>query len=520
MFLVGDILRRTAARYPDKTGVVFADKRFTWREFNFQVNSLANGLLKLNPEKQSRVAILSRNCHQYLQFYFAVAKVGLIGVALNTMLTEDELCYLISNSEANTLIVDSIYKDRVANIKPKLPGVKHYIGIGANHEQPYDFERMIAENPLEEPQVQVFEEEIFVLAYTSGTTGRPKGTMITHRNCVTAVLVSAMEMGLQPHHVYALPGAFYFASPSSMRFAPVLRGCTTVLTTWNPEDLLPIIQKEKVWGYNGGPTVHSLIVNYPDIHKYDLSSIGSLFITTSPCPPSLWMKLEETFGHVCCACYGMTESSIAGTFLHKEEVALEGPENVVRRMTSVGKASCVWDIKVVNEEGKEVVWNRKEIGEIIIKGDIVMKGYWKDPEQTAEKIKDGWLYTGDLATIDEDGYIYIVDRRTDMIKSGGINVYPREIEEVIYAHPSVLYAAVIGVPDEMWGETVKAVIVLKPGARATAKEIIELCKGKLASYKKPTSVDFVDSMPMTEAGKILKRELKSSYWRGYEKFVH
>ena len=520
MLLVGDMVRRNAARYPDKTGVVFEERRFTWQEVNMRVNSLAHGLLKLGLEKQSRVAILSRNCNEYLEFYLAVAKAGLIGVALNPMFKAGELGYLIDDSGSDTLIVDSYYEDKVASMQSELHRIKHYIGIGPGHSFPYDFETIIAENPTRELEVEVDENDIFVLAYSSGTTGRPKGAMITHRNCVTAAVVNAMEYGMQPYHVYALPGAFYFATCNGARLVPIVRGCTTVITTWDPEELLPIIEKERVWGYNGGPTVHSRIVNHPDFEKYDVSSIGFIAVTTSPCSTSLWRKLEEIFGHVCYACFGMTESTKAGPVLHPAEIATEGSEKLVRRMSSVGRSAGIWDIRVVNESGEDVAWDMKEIGELIMKGDHIMKGYWNDPQMTAETIRDGWLYTGDLATVDEDGYIYIVDRRTDMIKSGGINVYPREIEEVIYTHPAVSLAAVIGVPDERWGETVKAVVVLKPNAKATEEDIIELCKIKLASYKKPTSIDFVDSMPLTAGGKILKRELKKKYWEDYDRLVH
>jgi long-chain acyl-CoA synthetase len=514
--LVGDILRTTAVRYPKKVGLVFGDKQYTWEQVNARVNSLARGLLGLGLKKQDKVAILCRNCNQYIEFYFATAKAGLVGVPLNTWFKGRELSYLIDNSGANTLVVDRNYLDIAQSLEAS--GVKKYIGLGQGHPYPYDFEALIAENSADEPEVEVDEDDLFVLSYTSGTTGVPKGAMITHSNACAGVISVALEWRLEPHHVYLLHAPMFFAAGGGARLHAVLRGCTCIIMTYNADAVLQATERERITHMSFSPTPIKRIIDYPDIDKYDLSSVKFIGLTGAPHSVAEIEKIEQIFGHVWCSAYGLAETVNCGTVLQPEEVEVEGP--LAKRMGSVGKATIGIDLRVVDENGRDVAPDGQEVGEIILRGDSVPKGYLGMPRETAETVKEGWFYTGDMATVDEDGYIYIVDRKKDMIISGGINIYPREIEEIIYTHPAVSHCTVIGVPDEEWGETPKAVVVLREEMKATEDEIIDLCRQSLASYKKPTSVDFVDSLPMTPSGKILKREVLEQYWKGYEKRVH
>lgn len=509
--LVGDIIRRTAAKHPDKAGVVFEDKRYTWEEVNRRVNCLANGLLQLGLQKQDRVAILSHNCNQYLEFYFATAKAGLIAVPLNTMFLGKELTFLLNDSGANTLITDTNYLNKVESVTSELPHIKHYIGLGDGHPFPYDFERLIAESPSDEPEVTINDEDLCVIAYTSGTTGRPKGAMVTHQASWVSANALAVEWRTKPHWNYLLPGPFFFAAANFGRYHAIMRGCTVViLRGWDAATVLQTIEREKINGFNGGPTVLARVVNHPDVGKYDLSSMRIIVVTGGPLPLPLWQKTEEIFGPIVFPAYGLTESC-GGTLLQREDVSLEGPANLQRRTQSIGRAMIHTEARVVDETGKDVACNDREVGELLLRSDGMIKGYWNLPEETAKVLEGGWLHTGDLATMDEDRYIYIVDRKKDIIKSGGVQIWPREVEDVIYTHPAVLHCAVIGVPDEKWGETPKAVIALKKGAHVTEEEIIELCKQNLASFKKPTSVEFVDELPLTPSGKVLKRDLRKSY---------
>lgn len=514
--LVGDIIRTTAARYPNKVGIIYGDKRYTWHEVNARVNGLANGLLALGLNKQDRVAMLSRNCNQYLEFYLATAKAGLVAVPLNTWFKGKELSHLINDSGARALIVDQNYLNVTKTLN--VDTVEYYIGFGDEHPYPHDLESLIRENWKEEPRVEIDEGDLFALGYTSGTTARPKGAMLTHKNSVAGVIRQAVEWRVKPHSVYLLHAPMFFGAGGGGRLHAVLQGATCVITTSEAETVLRTIERERITHFSMSPTPIKRLVDHPDVEKYDLSSVHVIGLTGAPHSVAEIRRIEEVFGHVWYSEWGMTESCNAGSTLQPEEVAIKGP--TAKRMASVGKAQLGVEIRVVNENGQDITPDGKEAGEVIMRGDHVMVGYWNMPEETANTLKNGWLYSGDMATMDEDGYIYIVDRKKDMIISGGVNIAPREIEEVIYTHPAVAHCAVIGVPDEKWGETPKAVVILKEAAKATENEIIELCRQNLASYKKPTSVDFVDSLPMTPTGKISKKDLRQSYWERYERKVH
>lgn len=460
--------------------------------------------------------MLCRNCNQYLEFYLATAKARLVAVPLNTWFKGKELSYLITNSGAKALIVDQRYLDVAKTLNVET--VEHYIGFGDEHPYPNDLETLIREHSKEEPHVEIDEDDLFALGYTSGTTAKPKGCMLTHRNSIAGTIRQAVEWKVEPHSVYLLHAPMFFGAGGGGRLPPVLRGATCVIITSDTETVLRTIEREKITHFSMSPTPIKRLVDHPDVEKYDLSSVRVIGLTGAPHSVAEIKRIEEVFGHVWYSTWGMTESSNAGSTLQPEEVGIKGP--TAKRMASVGKAQMGVEIRVVNENGEDISPNGKEVGEVIMRGDHVMVGYWNMPEDTPNTLRNGWLYSGDVAIIDEDGYIYIVDRKKDMIISGGINISPREIEEVIYTHPAVAHCAVIGVPDEKWGETPKAVVVLKEGMKATEDEIIELCRQDLASYKKPTSVGFVDSLPMTPTGKISKKDLLQRYWERYEKKVH
>ena len=505
----GDIIRRTAVSYPHKVGVIFGDQKYTWQGVNTRVNRLANGLLKLGLQKQDKVAILCPNCNQYLEFYLAISKAGLVGVPLNYRFIGKELALLINHSEAKVLITSQDYIDTLEGMSSALKGVENYIGLGEKHPYSLDYEKLLNESSPDEPQADVSEDDLFVLSYTSGTTGRPKAATITGTNSISGILSMAIYMRLVPNDVYLLHAPMFFGAAGGARLHCVLRGCTSIITTFRPREFLEIIEKEQITAFSLGPTGLRMLANEPEIGKYDLSSVRKIVVSGGRLSVPIWQKLQQFFGQIFYPGYGMTESSISGTMVEPEEIAAEGP--LAKRIASVGKPCFSADVRVVNEAGGDVTHDGHEVGEIIMHGDPITKGYWKEPETTAETIRSGWLYTGDMATVDEDGFLYIVDRKKDMIKSGGINIFPKEIEDIIYTHHAVLHAAVIGVPDEKWGETVKAMITLKEGTTASEEEIIELCKKNLASYKKPTSVEFIDHMPLTADGKPLKRELKEKH---------
>lgn len=512
--VVGDIVRNNARNYPNKTGIVSGGKKFTWSETDKRTNSLANALLKLGMKKQEGVGLLAPNCSQWLETAFGVAKAGLRLVPLNMAFVGRELAYIINNAKIKTLFVDASKATLINDIRFELKDVEHIIGIGENHGFFLDHEEMIKSNPSKDPEVPVSPDDIFLLPYTSGTTGQSKGAMLTHANNVAEGLCAGWEFRLQPHYVALTALPLYFIGGWGGSALPALiRGCTHIFINFDPELLLQTIQNEKVNYTLLVPTMINLISNHPNAEKYDYSSLKVIPFAGSPLPVQLWRKAAKIFGNVFQSIYGLTEVCATITVLQPEEVHVDGDEKQQKRLASIGKAMTGSSARVVDENMNDINPGSDNVGEIVLRGNTVMKGYWKDPEITKEAFRGGWFHTGDLARVDDEGNIYITDRQKDMIISGGKNVYPREIEEVLYTHPSILDACVIGIPDDKWGETVKAVVVLKEGKTASQEEIIEFCKQNLASYKKPTSVDFVTALPRTSTGKILKRALREQYWK-------
>jgi acyl-CoA synthetase (AMP-forming)/AMP-acid ligase II len=298
-------------------------------------------------------------------------------------------------------------------------------------------------------------------------------------------------------------------------------GTHVLVREFDAKVVLEAIQKEKVTLTNLIPTMLNLMVNHPDVGKFDYSSLRVLLSGGAPIAPEVVRKIVETFKCDYIQTYGMTETSPYLTLsILKDHLKKLSDEDQLRFKSKTGREFIGVELKVVNDQGKEVKKDEKEVGEIIVKGDIVTKGYWKLPEETKKSIKDGWLYTGDMAVIDEEGYVTIVDRKKDMILTGGENVYSTEVENVLYMHPAILECAVVGVPDQKWGEAVKGIVVLKLGQKATDQEIIQFCKERMAHYKAPKSIDFIETLPRTGSGKIHKKGLRDKYWEGYEKKVH
>ena len=520
--IVGDALRRTAKVYPEKVAVIDkfgkycpVDSRYTYQEVNDKVNRLANSLLSLGLQKGDRVALLTATRMGFYLTQFAIMKAGLVFVPVNAVFggKSREFIHLIQDSGARAMIVDAdIFQNEVQGVQAEIPGVNYFIGMGEGHGCPYDWDTLIESGSSAEPEVKIEDDDLALLQYTSGTTGLPKGTMLTHKNLSTSAYIFCAELRLLPHykHLTCIPSAT--SGGIGMQNFCVFRGMTEVLSDFNPPKILKIIQDEKINSTMFAPTMTARLVRHPDARKYDYSSLKSIITSAAPISAELLKEASSIFGDVFIELFGTTETALLGTFLQPEERALEGP--LSKRLTSVGKANLGYEVKVVDDDGNEV--KRGEVGELLIRGDPVSKGYWNMPD--APDFKDGWWHSGDLALVDEDEYIHIVDRKKDMIISGGENIYPREIEDIISTHPGVFLVSVIGVPDDKWGESVKAVIVPKEGAKITEEEIIDFCKARLSSYKKPRSVDFVDisEMPLMAGGyKVLKRELRDRYRKKY-----
>jgi long-chain acyl-CoA synthetase len=511
-----ELLNKNAQIYSDKTAFIFENKRYTFKQVNQRINSLLNALASMGVRKRDRVAMLAYNCSQYFEV-FNTAKAGMICVPLNYRSVGRELVYLINNSGANTLILEKEFVNTILPIRQEFGGVKNFICLDAAVENMASYEQLISSFPPDEPVDEVEADDPATLFYTSGTTGRPKGALHTHKSLLAEA--AAVGQNFTPDDIALCVMPFFHVAGSAVYLFPAFASGATVVIhkKFDEIPILETIEREKVTYICLVPTMIIRLLEHPDLDKHDLSSLRTIAYTGAPMPFEALRRGVEHFGKIFVQLLGQTET-LNLTILSKEDHNIEGTAKKIKRLESVGKPPRAGEVRLIDEQGHDVPAG--EVGEIVARSARMMKEYWKLPKETAEIMKGGWLHTGDMGRMDEDGYIYIVDRKKDMIISGGENIYSREVEEALYTHPAVQEAAVVGVPDEKWGESVKAVVVLRKGMKATEDEIIDFCKEHLASYKKPKSVEFWDSLPMTGSGKIKKNEIRDRYWKGYEKKVH
>jgi len=517
---IGNWITRNAKRHPEKVGVVFEGKRYTFGEINERVNRLCNALKRLGLKKGDRLGVLLDNCNQFVEAHGACAKGGMVLVPLNTRLLSGELAYIINNAEASAVIFGATYADTIGALRSKCESTHHFIMVEGEAEGVDAYDELLALGSPEEPDVEVGEEDLLYIAYTSGTTGLPKGAMITHRNHFYSTIDNVIHYRIHPGSKILVCLPMFFQATVGCALMPCFYlGATMVIHRgFEAKMVLETIEKEKITFTFLAPSPIIFLLEEPDINKYDYSSLEVLMYGSAPMPVAKLKEAMKIFNCKFVQSHGFTEYTCCTTSLEPEDHVLEGPAEKVKRIASCGKEMINVEARVVNEKSEDV--KPGEVGELVARGEKVMQGYWKNPEATAEAIdKDGWLHSGDMATLDQEGYVYIVDRKKDMIISGGINIYPKEIEEILFTHPAVLEAAVIGIPDDRWGESVMAVVALKEAMKATEEEIINHCKEHLASYKKPKSVYFVERLPRNPGGKVLKRELREPYWKGRDRKV-
>ena len=514
--LIGDALRRSAGNYPDKLAVKDeygkyfpAGTSYTYKELSDTVNRLSNNLLALGLRKGDRVAVQTGTGLGHILSLLALAKAGMAIAPIDRTFMPDEIAYQIKDSGARGFIVDAdIFTTKILPIQDQLKSVNFFIRIGEEKPHEYSFEEMITEGSTEEPRAIVTEDHMATLIYTSGTTGKPKGAPLTHRKWSFSATVWAAELGIHPYTRSALPLPLHTSGGTGLTLASIVRGCALIVTNPDAEKILNIIERDKITFTQFSPTLLANVIRHPDATKTDFSHIESWFTSAAPISEELLKEGASYLGEKFVQLYGTTETALLGTVLRPDEVSIKGP--LSKRLTSIGKACLGYQTKVVDSDNNRVVPGG--IGELAIKGEAVSDGYWNKPE--ADDFRDGWWHSGDMVSIDEDGFYYVVDRKKDMIVTGGLNVYPREVEDVISAHKAVHLVCVIGIPDEKWGESVKGVVVLKDNAQCTEAELIEFCAERIASYKKPKSVDFISisEMPMTGGGyKLLRRELRDRY---------
>jgi acyl-CoA synthetase (AMP-forming)/AMP-acid ligase II len=511
---MGEILRRTASRLPNKPALVMGEQSLTYDQFNRRVNRLASALLEMGLNKGDRVAVLTHNCIEYYEIYLALCKAGGVHCPINNLLRPRELQQLAAYIRPRFMIYDAEFSGAVQAVFAAEDGPEFFIRINGDSSAPgQDYEKLMAGGNEAEPEVEVRGDDVMSIFLTSGTTGRPKGAVRTHHhNCLNAY-AAAVEVGLAPDDRVLLLFPFYHITYED-RFCHLLVGNTIVIRregNFRPAEVLDLLAKHRITLCQFVPTMINSMLAEKDIESYDLSSLRLIMYAAAPMPVELLKRALARFKCKFIQFYGQTETGPLTTILRPEDHRLEGSPAELEKLASCGRPAIDFDARVVDREGRDVPIG--EVGELVVRGEAVTRGYWELPEETAATIKNGWLHTGDFARMDDEGYFYIVDRKNDMIISGGKNIYPREVEEVLYQHQAVLEATVIGVPDEHWGESVKAIVVLKDGEQAEEQELIDLCKSTLASYKKPRTVEFWDTLPKSSTGKILKRVIREPFWK-------
>ncbi|UCD56024.1 MAG: AMP-binding protein, partial [Candidatus Hydrogenedentota bacterium] len=434
--LIAERLTEVARANPGKLAVRFKQSDFTFRELLDRVYRLVSALQGLGIHKGDRIAILSQNCHQYLELFWAVALGGFMIVPVNYRLVPREIGYILNDSEAKALLLSDEYSLLVDSIRSDLKTIENFIGVQTEGKGLLDYEELLQTGSPGPPRSLPSADNLLWLLYTSGTTGLPKGAMHTHRS-VTAlvdVAVGNFEIDEETRSLVVTP--FYALSGGGWDAICSCMGSTTIiLRHFNPVEVLETIQDERITDVHLVPVMINFIVNCPDFDKYDLSSLKRITYGASPMPPELMKTAMQKIGSIFIQDFGCAEGGLL-TLLPEADHFVEGPEEKTRRLGSCGKGLPELEVRVLNKDGRDV--RPGEVGELTVKGDTVMTGYWKMPEATAEVLRDGRLRTGDLATVDEDGFIYIVDRKKDMIISGGANIYPREVEDILFAHPAVL----------------------------------------------------------------------------------
>lgn len=506
---------------PNKIAILDGEKSFTYRQFGERVSQLAGALEQAGVQKGDRVGLLMLNEFRYLELLYAATLLGAIAVPMNVRLAPSEVSYILEDSGVKLLFIHKEFLPLVPKLKAGVPCIEQYVLCedGEVAEGTTGYETFIVEADPVALIPRAEENDVAGIFYTGGTTGMSKGVMLTHRNLLSNAYNVALALRYVPDEVYLHASPMFHIADNASTFAiTVVGGTHAHIRFFEPNAVLKAVERFQVTSSLLVPTMINMLTNTPTLNEYDLSSWRKVLYGASPCPPEVLKKAKQVLPIQYFQGYGLSEASPVLTFLMPEDHIVDGEEHIVARLASCGQPLPGVEVRCVNDYGEDV--KPGEVGEIIARGPIIMKGYWNRPEETTAAVKEGWLYTGDMAMVDEENFFFIVDRKKDMIVSGGENVYSVEVENVIYTHPAVLEAAVVGVPDEKWGEAVKAIVVLKKEQQVDEAELINHTRQFLANYKVPKSVDFVAELPKSGAGKILKRNLRDEYWVGLTRKVN
>jgi len=497
---IGGILTKRAFMTPDREALVCESIRRTYRQLNGRANRLANAMKALGVGHGDRVGILALNEPEYFDMYFGLGKIGAILVPINHRLAGPEIEYILSDCDAKVLVFGKEFAEVVDSIRNDIPPRDLIAVFDDPPEWAKSYESVIGEASDEEPEEEGGDDDTLTILYTSGTTGRPKGAQLTHGyyfwNSVN--LMSTLGMNVGETTMIALP-LFHIGALAGPPWLVHGGGKAVLLRSLDPKRFLELIEEEKVNGFGSVPQLLDFLKLVPDFEKYDWGSIKVILVYAAPCPVALIEEYAKA-GIEVRQLYGLTECNTATVL---------DAENALTKVGSCGKPFFHTEVRVVDEEGKDVGPEVK--GEVLLRAPNMMSGYWNRPEETEAALKDGWLHTGDVGRLDEEGFLYIMDRKKDMIISGGENIYPAEIEDSLRHNPKILDVGVIGYPHEKWGEAVMAVVSVKEGEELTEAELLEWCQGRIGKFKIPKKVVFTETIPRTPTGKILKRVLRDEY---------
>jgi fatty-acyl-CoA synthase len=518
-------LRYAGEQFADDLAIVCGDQRFTYAQFADRAARLAGALRSEGARSGDRVAFLSTNCHRLLEAYYGVLEADCVLLPLNVRLAPSELSCVLSDAGARLLFVERALLPLAEAFRRDVPGLERIYLLDsppqADWVSPLSYDELIATaEPFHRDIMEVDENALAELFYTSGTSDAPRGVMLTHRNIYLHALL-VIASGRTSRDVasntccdsvvlHTIP-LFHANGWGSAHTVTLVGGTHVMVHHFVPAEVLRLIEQEKVTNCSLVPTMAAALVNCPDREKYDVRSLRCVMIGGAASAPTLVRDVEDTLGCTCISGYGLTETSPVLTVSSIKKGVPCDDEARHHKRARTGYAIPGIEIRVVDADGRDVPGDGETVGEIVARGDVIMDGYWNRPSDTLNAMQGGWFHTGDLATVDDDHYVLIVDRKKDIIISGGENISSLEVEKVLVAHAAVYEAVVIPVPDEKWGEVPRALVVRKPDAHVTEAELLEFCRSRLAHYKCPQSVDFLDSFPKTGTGKILKRELRTLY---------
>jgi acyl-CoA synthetase (AMP-forming)/AMP-acid ligase II len=516
--LAANLIRKGVKEFPDNIAVIFEDQKITFKEVYENSNKLANVLRGLGLEKGDKVAFLLSNSQQSVEIDLALLLAGLVRVPLNTRLSEEEHRHMINETEAKALLFTEELIERVIQLKTKTPIVSFYCRMNglSNEENIINIAEELESASSEEVVVGLSEDDLATIQYTSGTTGVLKAAMHTQGTWSNICMNIKNSIDIRENDIMLHAAPLTHASGTLVLPHWISGAANAIVSSFVPQHFLETIEKHQVTTLNLVPTMITMLLLNPNVEKYSLSSIRQIIYGASPMPKEILQKGLNLWGPIFIQYYGQTESPLFITLLPaKDHLKKDSESNDV--LLSCGKAISSASIKIVDPDLNELPPNT--IGEIAVKSNQNMIGFYNETELTKATIVDGWIHTRDMGYLNVEGYLFLVDRKSDMIITGGFNVYPKEIEDVLYGHPAIAEAAVVGIPDILWGEAVKAFVVVKDGYILTEEEIIDYCKSKLASYKKPKSVEFMGELPKSAVGKIVRRVLREPYWNEVERQI-